>query len=37
MAHARNIISEWRKDYNVYRPHSTRSDLTPLGVCSKRV
>ena len=27
---ARNIIENWRKEYNQERPHSSLGDLTPL-------
>ncbi len=27
--HARQIIEEWRIDYNTERPHSSLDDLTP--------
>jgi putative transposase len=28
ISHARDIINEWRKDYNEFRPHSTLNYLT---------
>ena len=27
--HARDIIEEWRNDYNLNRPHTSRNGLTP--------
>lgn len=30
LAHAREIIEEWRTDYNQRRPHSALGNLTPL-------
>lgn len=30
LAHAREIIEEWRTDYNLRRPHSALGNLTPL-------
>ncbi|MAL97265.1 MAG: hypothetical protein CL583_02335 [Alteromonadaceae bacterium] len=30
LAHAREIISNWRRDYNEDRPHSSLSYQTPL-------
>ncbi|MEL6374616.1 MAG: integrase core domain-containing protein, partial [Pseudomonadota bacterium] len=27
--HARDIIEEWRIDYNLYRPHTSLDGLTP--------
>jgi putative transposase len=30
LAHARNIIEDWRKDYNQVRPHSSLNNLTPM-------
>ena len=27
--HARNIIEEWRIDYNLHRPHTSLDGLTP--------
>lgn len=29
VSHARKTISEWRQDYNEYRPYSTQNYLTP--------
>ncbi len=29
LKHARNIIEDWRKDYNEVRPHSSLNDRTP--------
>jgi putative transposase len=31
MAHARETIENWRKEYNTERPHSSLGDLTPEG------
>ena len=28
--HARDIIEDWRKDYNEVRPHSSLKNLTPM-------
>ncbi len=28
--HARNVIEDWRKDYNEVRPHSSLKNMTPL-------
>ena len=28
--HARNIIEDWRKDYNELRPHSSLKNMTPM-------
>jgi putative transposase len=33
LAHAREIIEEWRIDYNQRRPHSALGNLTPLEFC----
>jgi len=33
LAHAREIIEEWRIDYNLRRPHSALGNLTPLEFC----
>jgi putative transposase len=30
LKHARNIIEDWRKDYNQVRPHSSLKNLTPM-------
>ena len=30
MKHARNVIEEWRRDYNEVRPHSSLDNLTPV-------
>jgi putative transposase len=30
LTHARQVIEEWRKDYNQRRPHSALGNLTPL-------
>lgn len=30
LKHARDIIEEWRKDYNQVRPHSSLKDMTPM-------
>jgi putative transposase len=29
LGHARQIIEEWRVDYNMVRPHSSLGDMTP--------
>ena len=29
LGHARQVIEEWRRDYNEARPHSSLGDLTP--------
>jgi len=30
LKHARNVIEEWRKDYNEIRPHSSLDNQTPV-------
>ena len=30
LKHARNVIEEWRKDYNEIRPHSSLNNCTPV-------
>jgi putative transposase len=30
LKHARNIIEDWRKDYNQVRPHSSLKNMTPM-------
>ncbi len=30
LKHARNIIEDWRKDYNELRPHSSLKNMTPM-------
>lgn len=30
LKHARNVIEDWRKDYNEVRPHSSLKNLTPM-------
>ena len=32
---AREIIEEWRNDYNGFRPHSSLDDLTPLEFAAR--
>jgi putative transposase len=34
---AREIIEEWRNDYNNFRPHSSLDDLTPLEFAAREV
>tara|TARA_R110002020_G_scaffold110627_1_gene255479 strand:- start:7887 stop:8069 length:183 start_codon:yes stop_codon:yes gene_type:complete len=29
LRHARNLVAEWRDDFNPHRPHSSLADLTP--------
>jgi putative transposase len=33
---ARNIIEEWRRDYNDWRPHSSLDNLTPNEYLEKQ-
>ena len=35
LAEAREIISNWRKDYNDVRPHSTLGKLTPAEFAAR--
>jgi len=30
LKHARNVIEDWRKDYNEVRPHSSLKNMTPM-------
>ena len=30
LGHARQVIEEWRVDYNMVRPHSSLDDMTPI-------
>jgi putative transposase len=30
LKHARNIIEDWRKNYNEFRPHSSLKNMTPM-------
>ena len=30
LKHARDVIEEWRRDYNDVRPHSSLKDMTPM-------
>jgi putative transposase len=30
LKHARNVIEDWRKDYNQVRPHSSLKNMTPM-------
>jgi putative transposase len=30
LKHARNVIENWRKDYNEVRPHSSLKNMTPM-------
>lgn len=34
---AREIIEEWRNEYNSFRPHSSLDDLTPLAFAARAV
>lgn len=35
LSHAREIIADWRKDYNEVRPHSSLNNLTPIEFVGK--
>ena len=34
---AREIIEDWRNEYNSFRPHSSLDDLTPLAFAARAV
>mgnify|MGYP003736092241 CR=1 FL=1 len=35
LAHASQIVEEWRVDYNIFRPHSSLNDMTPQESADK--
>lgn len=35
LAHARVVIEDWRRDYNIERPHSALGNLTPLAYAAR--
>jgi putative transposase len=36
LAHARQVIADWRKDYNEHRPHSSLDYQTPAAFADQR-
>ena len=35
LSHARDVLAEWRHDYNNYRPHSRLGNMTPAEMAAK--